>query len=135
VQRPPLARGQRDGAGELGVARHPARGERLRDARHVHLDDAPGAERHVADLGVPHLPRREPHRLARGLDPRHRALAAQALEAGRVRERGGVRRPAVAEPEAVEHHEHHRTLHCAALRSRPCASPITEASLQSRSSA
>ena len=135
VQAPAAPRERREGLLEHRVPRRTAARELLRDARHVHVHDAAGADRHVPDLGVAHLSGREADGLARGLELRHRELASRAREERRVGELRGVRGAAIAEAEAVEHHQHHG-FHCArAPRAAVSASgnAILGASPQSRS--
>ena len=107
--------------------------QRLSDPRDVHLDDAPGAHRHVADFGVAHLAGRQPHRLARGLDPGAGMLAAGEIQERRVRAGGRIVRAAVADPEAVQHHQHHRPRHHFLLRAAGGETSSGVASLQRRS--
>ena len=107
--------------------------QRLADPRDVHLDDAARAHRHVADLGIAHLAGRQAHRLARGLDPRAGMLAPGEIQERRVRAGGRVGRPAVADPEAVQHHQHHRPRHHFLLRAAGGETSSGVASLQRRS--
>ncbi len=62
----------------------------LVDAGEVLVHDPAGAHIHVADFGVPHLPGREPDRLARGDELRMRVAFQQAVVHGRSRERDRV---------------------------------------------
>ena len=108
VQRPPLAGRERESAARApGSAPRRRRASAFADARHVHVDDAAGAERHVADLGVAHLAGRQAHRLARGLDLRHRdTRGARASKNGAWARAVASLGAAVAEAEAVEHDQH-----------------------------
>ena len=68
-------------------------------------EDAPGADRQVADLGVPHLARRQADGLARGRELGVRIALPEGVEDGRVRELDRVARPRRREPPAVEDDE------------------------------
>ncbi len=61
VQRAAPPGGLVAGLHEDAVAEEVAVGDRLRDAREVLVHDAAGADVEVADLGVAHLARRQPH--------------------------------------------------------------------------
>jgi hypothetical protein len=123
--------GQRALDGGIGLQR-PAR-QRTGDAGHVLLDDAAGAHRHVPDLGVAHLARRQSHHLARRLDARRRKLAVRAVEEGGVGDRRGIGRAAVADSESVQHDQQHRPGHRVTLSASASSSSSLGASLQSRS--
>ena len=58
---------------------------------------------------------------------------ARAVEEGGVGDRRGVGRPAVADPEAVQHDQQHRPRHCVTLRASASSRSSLGASLQSRS--
>ena len=94
----------------------------------------PGAEGHVADLGVAHLAGREADRLARGLDLRHRVVAAQAREEGRVRAGGGVAGPPSPRPKPSSTTSDHRAALTARAASRT-APPVPASKRESGASA
>ena len=60
------------------------------DAQQILVEPPPGADRQVPDLRVPHLPRRQPRRLARGLEGRVRVAGEERVEDRRLRERDRV---------------------------------------------
>ncbi len=60
------------------------------DLREVLIDDPPGAEVEMADLGVSHLSRGEPDRFPPRDERRVRAVAHQGIHDGRARHRHGV---------------------------------------------
>ena len=71
----------------------------------VLVEDATGADRQVADLGVAHLTVREPDGGARGVEPCRGVPPCQVVEDRRVREVDRVPRPRRGEAPAVEDHE------------------------------
>src|SRR5262245_31947919 len=60
--------------------------DRAVDPLQVLVEDVAGADRQVPDLGVAHLARRQPYRLAGGLQRRVRVLAPEPVEHRRVGE-------------------------------------------------
>src|SRR5581483_5017559 len=66
--------------------------DRLVHAHEILEEDAPRPDGEVPDLGVPHLSRRQPDRLARRLQRRVRELAPEPVERRRARERDRVPR-------------------------------------------
>ena len=98
----------------------PAAGERRLDRRepgqravlhrlvHPHevlVEPPPRPDRQVPDLGVAHLPGRQPRRLAGGLEQRVRIRRPESVEHRRRCELDGVARPRLGAAEAVEHDE------------------------------
>jgi len=70
------------------------------------LEENPArADRQVADLGVAHLPGRQPDRLAGGREGRVRVLAPEPVEDGRASQLDGVARPGRRAAPAVEDDE------------------------------
>src|SRR4029077_7522929 len=86
-----------------------------------------GADREMADLGVAHLPRRQPDRLAGGLERRVRVPGPQALEHRRVGEVDGVARPRRRDPPAVEDDEDYEGIRAAAWHIETKESTSSEA--------
>ena len=82
-------------------------------AHQVLEEDAPGADRQVPDLGVPHLPGRQPDGLARGRELRVREALQERVEDGRVGELDRVSRAAAARAPAVEDDERDEVAHAA----------------------
>src|SRR5262245_28839731 len=76
--------------------------DRVVHTHQVLEQDAPGADRQVPDLRVPHLPVREADRLSRGLQRGVRVLAPQPVEDGRLRELDRVPRPGRGQPPPIE---------------------------------
>ena len=74
-------------------------------AHEILVEDPAGADREVTDLGVAHLPGREPHGLAGRCERRMRVALAERVEDRRVGELDGVARPRRREPPAVEDDE------------------------------
>ena len=70
--------------------------DRAVHALQVLEEDAAGADRQVADLGVAHLPGRQADRLARGLERRVRVLGPEPVEDRRLGELDGVARARAA---------------------------------------
>ena len=100
-----------DEGGELAVGRERAVGDRLVDARQVLHHHAAGAEIHVADFGIAHLPLGQPDMQLRRLEKGDRRGLGQAIEAGRLGAQNGVVGGGlVAMAPAVEHGKHDRTL-------------------------
>ena len=75
---PPPACAAAQAAQQLGVGEEAAVLDRRVDAGQVLVDDAAGAEVHVADFGIAHLPVRQADVAAFGMDQRVRALGQQA---------------------------------------------------------
>ena len=90
---------------ERRVLEERAVADRLVHAHQVLEEDPPGADRQVPDLGVAHLPRRQPDRLAGGLQRRVRVLAPEPVEHRRRRQLDGVARPGRRAAPAVEDDE------------------------------
>ena len=99
----------------------PAR-DRAVHAHEVLEQDAAGADREVADLGVPHLPRRKPDRLARGRELGVRVPLPERVEDRRVRELDRVPRSRGREPPTVEDDEDDEVHATAAAPARQIAS-------------
>src|SRR6266508_97885 len=76
-------------------------------ALEVLVENAPAADRQVADLRVPHLSRRQADRLSRGVERRVRVLAPEPVEHRRVRELDGVAGPRRCAAPTVEDDEHY----------------------------
>ena len=74
-------------------------------AHQVLEEDPPRPDRQMADLGVPHLTGREPHRLAGRLDLRVREARPEVVEHGRPRKLDRVPWPGRRDPPAVEDHQ------------------------------
>ena len=91
--------------------------DRAVHAHEVLEEHPPGADRQMADLGVPHLPGRKPDRLAGCGQGRVRAVRPEIVEHGRVGEIDGVPRPGWREPPAVEDHECDELRHAVAATS------------------
>ena len=79
--------------------------DRAIHAREILEQDPARADREVADLRVPHLARREPHRLARRGERPVRVALPERVEHGRVRELDRVPRARRSDPPAVEDDE------------------------------
>jgi hypothetical protein len=81
------------------------------DARDVLMDDPPGAEVEMPDLGIPHLPGGQPHVAARAREPGARPFGVEAPEGRDPRELDGVARARSAVEfrvtPTVENHEKH----------------------------
>ena len=75
------------------------------DAHQILVDDPPGADRQVSDLGVAHLAVREPDRLSGRVERRVRIALEEPVEHGRVGEGHGVPRPGRGEAPTVEDDE------------------------------
>ena len=73
------------------------------------IDDAPGAETEMADLGIAHLTAGQPDFDARGVQQRVGAFRHESVIGGRDRGRDGVVRRIGAMPPAVEHTQHDRS--------------------------
>src|SRR3954470_5317976 len=79
-----------EGGAQRRVVDQGAVGDRLVDTHQVLVEPPARADRQVADLGVPHLPGREPGGLARRLDRRVRVLGPETVEHGRLRQVDGI---------------------------------------------
>src|SRR4029453_18229637 len=79
--------------------------DRLVDAHQVLEEDATRADREVADLRVPHLAGRQPHRLAGCPQRRMRVALPERVEDLRLRELDGVAGPRRRQAPAVEDDE------------------------------
>src|SRR2546429_6455932 len=117
-----LERGEERGVLEEGPVL-----DRLVHPHQVLVEPAAGADRQVTDLGVPHLARREPRRLARGLDRRVRVAPPQVVEDGRVRQLDGVPRPRRRAAPAVEDDERYERCGVAARQIAANGSTSSEA--------
>src|SRR3546814_6125770 len=84
-------------------------GDGVVDARQVLEDDAAGAEVHVTDLGIAHLPLRQADMLLRRIHQTGRPAPAQAVEHRRVRERHRVVVAGVTLAPAVHDAQQHRS--------------------------
>jgi hypothetical protein len=98
--------------GGNGIAQHRVGGEAAVgdggvDARQVLHHHAPGAEVHVADLGVAHLSARQPHLVLGGVDQGVRRGGEEAVQVRRRRLADGVVLAGLAMAPAVEDAEHH----------------------------
>ena len=104
---PPRSRA-RECADQRLVLEERAVSDRAVHALQVLEENPAGADRQVADLGVPHLTRRQPDGLPRGLQRRVRVVAPEPVEDRRAREvdrvAGAGRRaaPAVEDDERYE---------------------------------
>src|SRR5436190_6368657 len=96
----PLERALEGGAVEEGSIL-----DRLVHAHQILVEPAAGADRQVPDLGIAHLPRRQPDGLARGHERRVRVLAPEPVEDRRLGQLDGVARPLRGAPPAVEDDE------------------------------
>ena len=94
-----------EGAAERVILEEGAVLDRLVHTHQILVEDAPGPDRQMADLRVPHLPRGESNRLAGGLEGRVRVLAPEPVEDGRVGELHGIPRPGRRAAPAVEDDE------------------------------
>ncbi len=97
-----------DGGGQHGIVVDLAVLDGLGDTGEVLVDDAPGAEVHVADLGVTHLTVRQTHVAAIGVDQGVWALLPQAVHVGGVGGGDGVGRCVFVVSIAVEDDQRHR---------------------------
>ena len=114
------------------VLEEAAVGDRAVDALEVLVEHAAGADRQMPDLGVAHLPGRQPDRLARGGEPRVRVLGPEPVEDRRVGELDRVPRPgrgAAPPVEDDERYERERAAasHIAANESMSSDAPPTSA--------
>ena len=90
------------------------------DAGKVLIDDAAGADIHVADLGVAHLPVRQTDEFSFRVDQRVRAIAQQAVPIRQVCQGDGVVGAFGAVAPAVQNQQYDRFCHChAVLLPRP----------------
>ena len=105
---PPASRSRVDGLAEDGVVVEAAFLDGTGDAREVLVDDAPGADVHVADFGIAHLSLGQAHRHAGGLQQAVRPVLPEPVPGRRVAEADGVVRPGRAVAPAVENHEYER---------------------------
>ncbi len=78
-------------------------------ARDIHLNDTPGADVQVADLGVTHLPFGQADSRTRGFHQRVRVFAEQRVVIRLARERDGVAIHGRGKSPAVENGEDKRT--------------------------
>ena len=92
-------------AAEDGVLEERAVFDRSVHAHEILQEDAAGADRQVADLGVAHLAVREPDGGARRFELRMREVAPEPIEDGRVGELDGVPGAGRRDPPAVEDDE------------------------------
>ena len=90
---------------ERGVLGERAVGDREVHAGEVLEEDPPRADREVTDLGVSHLPGRQPHGLTRRGESRVREALPERVEHRRSRELDGVPRPGRCDTPAVEDDE------------------------------
>ena len=75
------------------------------DAGELLMDDAPGADVEVADLGVAHLARGKAHRLARRLQADRRMLRERGIEMRRLGQRDRIARTGLGQAEPVHDDE------------------------------
>ena len=78
------------------------------DARQILQHRAPGAQIHMADLGIAHLPRRQADIAARGMQQAVRIFFQQCVPHRRARLENRVVGGFAARAPAVEHAQHHR---------------------------
>ena len=90
---------------ERRVLEEVAAADRPGHAHQILVDDPPGADREVTDLGVPHLSVGQPDRFARGIELRMREPFEERVEDRRGRELDRVAGPRRGEPPAVENDE------------------------------
>ena len=93
------------GVEQRRVFEEAAVGDRVVDPRQVLLDDRPGAEVEMADLGVAHLPVGQPDVAPLGGEFRVRIRAPETVEDGRLGQRDRVARPRRGEAPAVQDHQ------------------------------
>src|SRR5262249_56028848 len=98
-------RGGGERRGEGGAVEEGPVLDRLVDAHQVLVEPAPGADREVSHLAVSHLTRRQPRRLAGGLDRRVREVPPEPVEHRRLRELDRVPRPSGGAAPAVANHQ------------------------------
>src|SRR5918995_1139438 len=84
------------------------------DPHEVLEDDAAGADREVADLGVAHLAGRQPDGLTRRVQGRVRKALPELVEDGRLRQLDGVPGAGRSAPPAVEDDERYERIRAAA---------------------
>ena|SRR5437588_2660583 len=84
--------------------------DRLVHAHEVLEKDTSGADREVADFGVPHLSRRQPDRLSRRVQRRVRECAPETIEVRRVRLLDGVARSGRRAAPPVEDEERYERI-------------------------
>ena len=102
---PPRARARSNAPTSASFSKNePSRIARVH-ALQVLEEDPAGADRQVADLGVPHLPLRQPDGLAGGLQRRVRVLAPEPVEDRRAGELDRVAGPGRRAAPAVEDDE------------------------------
>ena len=80
------------------------------DAGQPLIDDEAGADIGVTDLGVPHLPRRQPDILTGGEQGRVRIVGPEAIHRRRPGMEDGIARLVAANTPAIEDHQNDRTL-------------------------
>src|SRR3954454_22367545 len=81
-----------EGIAQYLVVEQRAVGDRLVDTHQILVEPSARADRQVTDLGVPHLPGRQPGGLARSLDRRVRVLGPEPFEHRRLRQVYGIPR-------------------------------------------
>src|SRR3954471_18242488 len=97
-----------EGIAQYLVVEQRAVGDRLVDPHQILVEPSARADRQVTDLGVPHLPGRQPGGLARSLDRRVRVLGPEPVEHRRLRQVYGISRtggraaPSVQDDERYE---------------------------------
>jgi hypothetical protein len=87
--------------------------DRAVDSHEVLVDHPAGADREMADLGVPHLPARQADRFPGGFERRVRVAAPELVEDGCVRELDSVPRPRRRAAPAVEDDERYERIRAA----------------------
>ena len=102
----------RDHVRQQRIARQRSVREGGVDPRQVRHRDAPGAEVHVADFGVAHLPLRQADEALRRIDQTLRASRDQAIEVRRAGIEDGIVPGIGTEPPAVENAEDGRPGRC-----------------------
>src|SRR5262249_10847357 len=127
-----------EGAAEHWVLEQGAVGDRAVDALEVLVQAAAGADRQVADLGVPHLAGRQADRLAGRVESRVWIRPPEPAEDRRVGQLDGIPRPRRGAAPAVEDDERYEwcgdaARHIAANDSRSSEAPPTSAPSMSRS--
>ena len=90
------------GGAQFGVGEEAAVLDRRVDAGEVLIDDAAGAQIHVADLGIAHLPVRQADVAALGVDQRMRPLRPQAVPVRQIGQRQRVVGRILAIPPTVQ---------------------------------
>jgi hypothetical protein len=106
VKRPAGLARRGAGRAQLGVGEETAVLDRGVDPGQVLVDDPAGAQIHVPDLGIAHLPVRQADVAALGVDQRMRPLRPQPAPVRQLGQRQGVVGRVLAMPPTVQDHEH-----------------------------